>query len=248
MRRALGVTEMLNVLTSLAIGVAVTLALYLPHLLRLGEAIVPGLIAAIAAMFILGRRVFKEMEAIFNEAGKDLQNQRFDAAIATLKKGLALEKKQFGVRSQIDSQIGMILYLRKDTNGSITHLERSKRLGHWLGVAMLAVAYYKKKDHARMKETFELVTRRAKKQGLAWNLYAYCLAQIGEDKAAQDVLARGDAATSGDKRVKENLLAVQNGKKIKMRGYADQWYQFHLETPPVQTMDGRGMFSARRRR
>ncbi len=239
---------MYNILLSLGLGIITTLALALPRVLRVGEAIVPGVIVAIVAMFVLGRRVFKDMEALFAEAAKDLQHQRFDAAIATLKKGYAFDKRQFGVRSQIDSQIGIILYLRKDINGAIPYLDRSKGLGHWLGVAMLAVAYYKKKDHARMKETFERVVKKAKKEPLAWNLYAYCLSQLGETAGAQAVLARGSVATKGDKRVQENLLAVQNGKKIKMRGYADQWYQFHLEAPPMQTLDGRSVFSARRRR
>lgn len=239
---------MLNILYSLGAGALVFAALYFPRLLNVGEALVPAFIAAIATMFVLGRAIFKRMEALFAEAGKDLQNQRFDAAIKTLKSGYALDKRQFGVRSQLDSQIGMILYLRKEFNESIPYLERSRRLGHWLGVAMLAVAYYKKKDHAKMKATFEHLTSRAKKQGLAWNLYAYCLSQIGDDAGAQAVLVRGDVATKGDKRVKENLLNVQNGKKIKMKGYADQWYQFHLEAPPMQMMDGRSQFSARRRR
>ena len=38
---------------------------------------------------------------------------------------------------------------------------------------------------------------------------------------------------SMSRKVKEALLAVQNGKKIKMKAYKEQWYQFHLERPPV---------------
>jgi predicted Zn-dependent protease len=239
---------MLNVLMSLVVGLVVFAGLYFTHLLRLGEAIVPGVIAMLAALFILGRRVFKELEGIFEQAGKDLQNQRFDAALQTLKSAFSLTKRQFGVASQLNSQIGMILYLRKDFNGAIPYLEQSRRFGHWMALAMLAVAYYKKKDNKRMRETFDLLVSRAKKQGLAWNLYAYCLTQIGEQAEAQAVLARGDVATKDDKRVKENLLALQNGKKLKMKGYAEQWYQFHLEAPPVQMLDGRSQFSARRRR
>lgn len=240
---------MMNMAISLGVGVAVALSLWLPGWLKLGEAAVPGVIAAIATMVVLGRKVLKQMEALFLSASKELQSQRFDAAIAQLKTGYALNTRQFGVKSQIDSQIGMILYLRKEFNQAIPYLEESKRLGHWLGVTMLAVAYYKKKDNAKMRATFEyVVTKRAAKQGLAWNMYAYCLSQLGDVAGAQAVLSRGDVATKGDSRVKDNLLALQNGKKIKMRGYADQWYQFHLEAPPVMTMDGRSQFSARRRR
>jgi hypothetical protein len=241
---------MLNLLFSLAVGGVVFAVLFFTHLLTLGEALVPAVIGVAVAMFVLGRRVFKAMERLFEEAAKDLQNQRFDAAIKTLKTGYSLTRRQFGVQSQLDSQIGMITFLRKDTNAAIPFLDRSKRLGHWFGVGMLGVAYYKKKDYTRMRESFELMVKRAKKQGLAWNLYAYCLSQMGETAAAQAVLVRGESATAGDKRVKENLLALQNGKKFdkKMRSYAEQWYQFGLDTPPVTMMDGRSQFSARRRR
>lgn len=240
---------MFNLVSSLLAGAAVFAGLFFSHLLKWGEALVPAVIVVIGTMIVLGRRTLKQMEAVFEKVGKELQNQRFDAAVATMKAAYPLARKQIGMTSQLEAQIGMIAYVRKDFNGSIPYFERSKRLGHWVGVAMLAVAYYKKKDHAKMRETFELVVTRAKKQGLAWNLYAYCLSQIGDEEGAQAVLARGVKASENDKRVAENLIAMQNGKKIKMKGYAEQWYQFHLEAPPMQTMmDGRSMFSARRRR
>ena len=239
---------MYNILFSLLAGAATFSLLYFTHLLRLGEAIVPSVIVLGVTMFMLGRRIFKQLEPLFEKVGKELQQQRFDAAIAVLKSGYPLGKWQFGVPTQIDSQIGMILYLRKDFTAAIPYLARSQRMGHWLGVAMLAVAYYKKKDTARMYGAFEVLSRRAKKQGLAWNLYAYCLTQLGKNEEAQKILVRGDEATKDDKRVKDNLLALQNGKKMKMRGYAEQWYQFHLDAPPALMMDGRSQFSARRRR
>lgn len=239
---------MYNILLSLLAGVATFSLLYFTRLLSLGEAIVPSIIVFGVTMFMLGRRIFKQLEPLFERVGKELQQQRFDPAIAVLKSGYPLGKWQFGVPTQLDSQIGMILYLRKDFSAAIPYLSRSKRMGHWLGVAMLAVAYYKKKDMARMHEAFETLASRAKKQGLAWNLYAYCLTQLGKNEEAQAVLVRGDTATKDDKRVKDNLLALQNGKKMKMRGYAEQWYQFHLDAPPQMMMDGRSQFSARRRR
>ena len=31
-----------------------------------------------------------------------------------------------------------------------------------------------------------------------------------------------------------SLLALQNNKRLKMRSYNEQWYQFHLERPPTK--------------
>ena len=36
-----------------------------------------------------------------------------------------------------------------------------------------------------------------------------------------------------DPKLKDNLQALQNGKKMKMKSYNMQWYQLHLEKPPM---------------
>jgi hypothetical protein len=89
-----------------------------------------------------------------------------------------------------------------------------------------------------MKKVLEVVTKRGKKQGLAWCLRAYLLCQINERDEAVRVLIEGIKKTNDDPKVKDALLALQNGKKIKMRAYKEQWYQFHLERPPALVAQG----------
>ena len=227
---------MRNLFVALGIGAVVFAILFLTHLLGLAESIVPGVVAAMIAYFVLARRTFKKVEAVFTEASTHLQAMppRIDAAIATMQRAYTYAPWQFGIRSQIDTQIGVMFYLQQEFNKALPYLEKSVRFGHWMGGAMLGVLYYKKKNNERMKQTFALLTRKARKQGLIWNLYAYLLMQIGEADKAQAVLADGVKATKGDAKVQESLLAVQNGKKIKMKSYKEQWYQFHLERPPAQ--------------
>ncbi len=233
---------MRNLIMAILAGAAIFGILFATKLLGLGESIVPGVIVAAIAYFVLARRTFKQVEAVFAEASNHLQSMppRIDAAIATMQKAYVYAPAQFGVRSQIDTQIGVMYYLQQDFNKALPYLEKSLKFGHWLGGAMLGVLYYKKKNNEQMKATFEIVTRKAKKQGLVWNLYAYLLSQLGENERAQAVLAQGVRETKGDAKVAESLLAVQNGKKIKMKGYKEQWYQFHLERPPVQYAQGPG--------
>jgi tetratricopeptide (TPR) repeat protein len=245
---------MRNILMAIGAGVLVFAALFVPGLLRLGEAIVPGSLAAMIAYFLLARRTFKQVEAIFNDAAKSLTSMppKFDLAISTMEKAYAFGTTQIGVRSQVDAQIGVIYFLQQEFNKALPYLQRSLGFGHWLAGAMLAVIYYKRKDHAEMKKTLDVVMKRAKGQGLAWTLYAYLLCQIGEREAAQKVLAEGVKKTKNDEKVKDALLAVQNDKKIKMKAYKEQWYQFHLERPPVEyqqvAMGGRMSKAARRGR
>lgn len=227
---------MRNLLIALGLGVLVVATLFVPGLLKFGESLVPGLLVAGIAYAMLARRVFRQVEAIFMDASKSLQTMppRFDQAINNMQKAYALAGYQFGVRSQIDTQIGVIYFLQQEFNKALPYLKRSLMFGHWMGGAMLGVIYYKKKDHAEMRKTFDVVTRRAKKQGLVWCLYGYLLDQIGDKDAAMRVLSDGVKKASDDARVQEALLALQNGKKIKMKAYKEQWYQFHLERPPVE--------------
>lgn len=244
---------MRNLATSLGAGVVVFAALFVPGLLNLGESIVPGVLAAVIAYFLLARRTFKQVEAIFTAATKALQSvpPKTDLAVATLEQAYALASHQFGVRSQIDGQIGVIWFLQKNFNKALPYLQRSLQFGHWLGGAMLAVIFYKKKNHEQMHKTFEVVLKKGKKQGLAWNLYAYLLCQTGQRDKAQEILVEGLKKTKDDPKVKDSLLAVQNGKKIKLKSYKEQWYQFHLERPPNEyqqvSMGGRKMGKAARR-
>ena len=227
---------MRNLLAAILVGALIVAALFAPGLLRLGESIVPGVLGMIIAYWVLARRAFKQVENIFTTAAKYLQQvpPKFDLAVSTMDKAYAFAKVQFGVRSQVDAQIGVMYFLQKEFNKALPYLERSLGFGHWLGGAMLGVIYYKKKNHDKMRETFQVVLKKGKKQSLAWNLYAYLLCQIGDRDAAQDILVNGLKKTSDDPKVKESLLSLQNGKKIKMRGYKEQWYQFHLERPPAQ--------------
>ncbi len=245
---------MLNILYAILAGAAVFSALFFPGVLGLGEAIVPGILAVMIAYYLLARRTFKQVEGLVNVAANNLQSQppRFELAIQGLEKAYQYNRVQFGVRTQIDSQIGVIYFLQKEFTKALPYLAKSTVFGHWLGVGMLAVIHYKKKHHDEMRKVLETVTKRGKKQSLAWNLRAYLLCQIGDRDAAQRILVEGLKKTKDDPKVKEALLQLQNGKKIKMRGYKEQWYQFHLERPPaqyqMQAMPMRGGKAARRGR
>ncbi|MEL6340299.1 MAG: hypothetical protein AAFP04_12990 [Myxococcota bacterium] len=245
---------MFNVLISLAAGFVVTAALSLSGLLSIGESAVPGVLVFIVVFFVLARRTFKQVEKVFSGAMRALQAvpPKTELAITALENARGFGRWQFGVESQVESQIGMIHFLQQKFDKALPHFERSLSFGHWMGGAMLGVIHYKKKNHGEMKRVFEIVVKKAKKAGLAWNLYAYLLQQIGERDQAQAVLVRALKRTGDDSKVKDALLAVQNGKKIKMKSYKDQWYQFHLERPPMQyqmaAAGGMGKVSKKMRR
>lgn len=239
---------MFNVLLSLLAGTL----LFLPFYKWLGvwwQAFPPALLGLVACYIYLSRRAWKELENLIKNAlgvlepmrnridlaqHPERRNALIDEAIKKLKLGYKFSRWQFLVRSQIDAQIGIILYsIKQDLNASMPYLEKSFKR-NWIAQGMLAVAYMKKHKPEKMEEVFEVAVRLNKKQDLLWNLYAYCFQKMKKQEKAIEVLNRAKKILPANKHVIDNLVALQNNKKMKMKGYGEQWYQFNLEKPPTQ--------------
>lgn len=232
---------MYNLLASLAAGTAATLLfgfIFGGGELVVGYGIVPGLLFFFGTFFFLARRVMKQVEAIVQSAQPELQNRKIERAVDIMKTAYPLAKWQFLLRSQIDGQIGTILFAAQKFDDAEGFLERSFKR-NWVPRAMLAVLHYKKKKHDEMKEVFEEAVVANKKQALLWNIYAYCLWKMNNRDEAIEVLNRAIEHVT-DEKTERNLKALQNNRKMKMRGWNMQWYQFHLDKPPQQRMPIQG--------
>jgi tetratricopeptide (TPR) repeat protein len=241
---------MYNVLISLAAGVLVFVAL--SFALGGGEfewlyGLVPGVVTQLGVYFVLARRSMNAVQEVSaraqaklaaaqqsgaNRSQKQLERAVNDA-IAVLKEGYEHGKWQFFVDAQIDGQIGQLLYMVKQYDKAQSYLERSFNR-NWVARAMLGALLYKKKKYDEMKEVFEEAVEKNKKESLLWNLYAYCMWKQGKKDEALEVLNRAIEHVGTDDKTKANLKALQNDKKMKMRGWNMMWYQFHLDAPPVQ--------------
>ena len=101
---------------------------------------------------------------------------------------------------------------------------KSEAVQHFLGRALLATD--KKKEAVA---AFEKAVAATKNESLPWSLYAFCLDKVGQRNAAIETLEKGIKKGAADDTLLANLAALQEGKKMKMKGYGDLWYQFHLE-------------------
>jgi predicted Zn-dependent protease len=231
---------MYNVLISIAVGIAVALAVYFGTggTLGVAAAIVPGVLALVIAYFLLMRRTWKRLEVIFEAMQKEVQAQKLDKAIQTLQGGFVLAPWQFLVASQLHSNIGILHYLKQDLDGSLPHLEKSFSK-NWIARGMLGAARYRKKDVAGAKKVLEDAVAANKKEGVLWAPYAWILEEEGQHEQAIAVMARAARALESDEKVKATLEALQNRKKLKLgKLYAEQWFQFMLERPPPQLVGG----------
>jgi len=105
---------------------------------------------------------------------------------------------------------------------------------------MLATLYYKRKKLDDMKSVFEEAVDSNKKQALLWNIYAYCLWKQNLRDDAIKVLSRAREHVPNDEKTERNLKALQTDRKMKMRGWNMQWYQFHLDKPPQPKLQIQG--------
>ncbi|MEE2789601.1 MAG: hypothetical protein VX589_19840 [Myxococcota bacterium] len=203
-------------------------------------------------------------QAISQRAGAKapgIMLKAIDASVSVLKTGLIFQKWQFGIGTMLNARIGMLLFskamvhqqsrqkneVRQAYLSSIPFLTASQvkgkkaRLLHalWPAWAMLAIAHYRTEDNIEgAVQVLEGAVNAAPKVGLLWNIYGWILWKEKRLDEAIAVLVRGKEKADTDKRLDENLTALQNRKGMKMKGYGQQWYQFGLEQPRVAAAQG----------
>ncbi len=181
-----------------------------------------------ALIFMLLTRItMKKVGVLMEVAQRDMIANRSDKAIKELQNGLKYGAWQIYVKQQIFSQIGTIYYLKRDFKEAVPFLEKGF-VRNWVGMSMLAITYMKKNKTKRMIETFDKAVSGNRKEPMVYAVYAFCLDRIGERGKALDVLKKGIAKTSNE-HLQENMTLLESGKKMKMKGFGDMWYQFHLE-------------------
>jgi Tfp pilus assembly protein PilF len=220
---------MYNILISVAAGVIVFLALTLAVKLSWWLSLVIALLVVMGGFYFLSRQTMAKVMAIMESASKDLQAQRVEKAIRDLKGALEYGKWQIYVTGQINAQIGMVYYLKRDFSNAFPYLEKAF-FKNWVAMGMLGVTYMKRGKREKMKETFEKAVQWSAKESLLWALYAYCMAESGDNGRAREILEQGLKKIPGDEKLKQNLELLGEGKKMKMKGYGEMWLQFHLES------------------
>ncbi|HEY3448443.1 MAG TPA: tetratricopeptide repeat protein [Myxococcales bacterium] len=243
---------MYNLLISLGVALAL-LAGVLAAGFSPWAAPIPAILGLLLSNFLLTRRMMKKVQALAERAQKELtaaqgtmdpkqQKVRFDKAIETLKEGFQYDKWQFLVAAELHSQIGLLEYVRKDFDAAKPHLEKASTRGP-VGArakAMLGCLAFKAKDESAMRAAFEQAVKAGKKEPIVWAAYAWCLDKLEKRDDALKVLARGVEANPADDKLKASMVALQNEKKFKMKAYGMEWYQFHLENPPMDMGPGGG--------
>jgi len=211
-----------------AIFLGVTLAGFSPW-----AAIVPAMIALIATNIGLSVRITRKIRELFSVAEADFKAQRFDKGVKTLEEGFKYAKWQLLVESELHANLGLIHYSLKNFDKARPHLEKASARGPAgaRAKAMLGCLHFQAKEEQAMTAAFEQAVKAGKKEGIVWSAYAFCLNKLGKRDDALKVLGRAVEQNPSDEKLKANLVALQNDKKMKMKAYEPEWFQYHLEKP-----------------
>ena len=220
---------MYNILISAGVAVAVLLLLKFAAGLAWWIALLVALLLFMGVFYLISRFVMKKVMAVMETATKDLQAQRVEKGIRELQSAFRYGKWQIYVTGQLNAQIGMVYYMKRDFTAAFPYLEKGF-FKNWVTMGMLAVTYMKRNKRDKMKDTFEKALLGSPKESLLWALYAYCLSDCGDAGRAKEVLERGLKKLPGDEKLKQNLELLGEGKKMKMKAYGEMWLQFHLES------------------
>ncbi|NOQ42776.1 MAG: hypothetical protein GQ563_09815 [Desulfuromusa sp.] len=176
---------------------------------------------------LLTRIIMKKVGVVMEVAQRDMLANRGEKAVKELQGGLKYGAWQIYVKPQIYSQIGTIYYLKRDFKEAVPYLEKGF-VRNWVSMSMLAITYMRKNKTSKMIETFGKAVSGNRKEPMVYAVYAFYMDRIGERGKALEVLKKGIAKTS-DEHLQENMNLLEAGKKMKMKGFGDMWYQFHLE-------------------
>jgi len=206
-----------------------------------------GLGSMMGFNYLVTKVISEKIKAIFETYQKYAQAGKFETAISTLETGYKYSKWQFGVKGQVKAQIGITYYLRKDFSKAMPLLKKAFAK-NWVARAMLAIIHMKKNNMEEMVKVFDKAVKANPKESLLWSLYAYSLTKKGKNDAALKVLIKAHEKLPDDSKIKSNLFALKNRKKMKLKMYGAEALQFQIDRnlPSISQDPRTAMFHARR--
>ena len=202
--------------------------------------IVLGLIVFIVSFILISRRFGKKIQPVFEQVQKQIQAGKMQLALKTLEDLLAMSRWQIMLKGQINAQIGSLAFTMGDEGKALAYLSKSSpRVAD--ARLFLASIYYRRKNFDKAREVLETAIRYNKKQVLLYNVYAYLLNKQGKREEAIEQLLRCLKVEKDNESTKDNLLRLQNNKKMNMKRFGMSWYSLQFEKLPASMRQSQGM-------
>ena len=224
---------MYSILISIAAGVVVGVVYTLLGFWKTwAMGIILAIVVAIVGFILISRRLSKRFEPQFLHAQKQLQSGANQLAMKTLEELLPLARWQIMLKGQIYAQMGILAYGMEQDDRALEYLSKSS-LRATEGRLALASILFRRKQFDKAFETMDAVIQSSKKQMLPYSVYAWMLSKQGQSEKAIEKIQKALKKEPSNEASKDNLLRLQNGRKLNMKQFGMSWYALKLEKPPA---------------
>lgn len=224
---------MYTILISILIGVVVGVVYTLLGLWKTwAMGIILGTLVAVGSLVLISRLLAKRIEPRFLDAQKQIQSGANQLALKTLEELLPMARWQILLKGQIYAQMGLLAYAMEKEDKALIYLRQS---GHRVADARLALValLFRRKEYDEAFEAMDMAIKANKKQMILYNAYAWMLNKKGDRDKAVEQLQRCLKIEPSNESTKDNLLRLQNNRKMNMKPYGMQWFGLKLEKPPA---------------
>lgn len=189
------------------------------------------IVFAIVIWILIARRIGKRLQPAMEQVQRQMQQQHFQFAYQSLEDMLPMCKWIPLLKGQLLAQMGMLSLHMGEKDRGIKLLEGAS-LRNADARLMLACLRWRDGEKDRAIQVLELTSKIDKKHPLLHNTFAWMLHKHGKNDQAQAALAAFLKKNPNSAPTKENMLRVQNNKRMVMTAFAEHWYALGLEAPP----------------
>lgn len=225
---------MYSILLSLSLSLLLGFSGYVfpdPYWWHWGWAIFFTLVLAIVIWILIARRIGKQLQPAMMQVQNQMKQQHFQLAFQSMEDMLPMCKWIPGLRGQLQAQMGMLALNMNQKDRGVELLEGSS-LRNADARMVLACIRYRDGEKDRAMSILEIASKVSKKHALLHNTYAWMLHKAGKNEKAQGVLAAFLKKDATNAPSKDNMLRLQNNKRMSMQEFDMQWYALGLEEPP----------------
>lgn len=224
---------MYSILISILVGVVVGVGYTLLGFWKTwAMGIILAVVVGLTVFVLLSRWLAKRFEPRFLQAQKQLQAGNHQLAISTLENLLPLARWQVMLKGQIYAQMGILAHAMEEEKRALGYLEQAALRAPDAQMALASI-HFRRKDYARAQQVMETAIRANKKQIMPYHVSAYMLNKQGERDKAIAELQRCLKIEPSNESTKDNLLRLQNDRKLNMKRFGMPWFALRLEKPPM---------------
>jgi len=194
--------------------------------------IVLGVLVFVLAFVLISRLIAKRIEPQFQQIQKQIQAGNSQLALKSLEAMLPMARWQIMLAGQLHAQLGSLCFSTGHEAKAFEYLAKASRRSAD-GQLFLASLHYRRKDPEKAHQVLEDAIRFNKKQLILYHVYAWLLAREGDRDGAIEQLLRAQKVEKNNEDTKDNLLRLQNGKKMNMKRFGMAWYGLQFEKLPA---------------